>query len=133
MTKEQEAAMRVLASALGVQDKKQITKEQAGKVLTEALDSMAGHRDHAMQAIIPSPAPSKDSELAKLHAYLSGTNDAAAREAAEQQRLDAAVAKALAAHTAADKPNVFGDLAEHVQKAFAAAAARITDDETEDQ
>lgn len=125
MTPKQEAAMRQLAAALGVPQQKQITKEQAGKVLAEALGAhAAGHHSHAQQAVYPK-APDKDTELAKLHSYLSGADDNTAREAAEQKRIDAAVAKALAAHgvTAGDNPGK-GAAADEFYRAFLDAAAR---------
>jgi hypothetical protein len=130
MTPKQQAAMQQLAAALGVPQRKPITKDQAGRVLAEALGSMANHRQHAGEAIKPTPIP-KDSALADLHRYLSGTDDKAQRDTELQQQIDDAVAKALKAHgvTAADQPNLAGDLATAVQKAFADAAARITDDE----
>ncbi len=73
MTPKQQAAMKQLALALGVVEKKPITKEQAGAVLAEALGSMAHHRQHAQEALEPKPIP-KDSALADLQRYLSGTD-----------------------------------------------------------
>lgn len=94
MTKEQQAAARALAALLGVPQRPQIPKELAGRVLAEALDSMAGTVrftpgnkpiveqvrqgvantfDASTAIALPKPAP-KGSELEKLTAYLAGTD-----------------------------------------------------------
>lgn len=93
MTREQEAAMRQLAAALGVQERRPVTKDMAGRVLGEVLDSMAGHvrfkgdgkPDVEIQqgagntfgvatAIAAPSTPPKGSELEKLASYLVGSD-----------------------------------------------------------
>lgn len=92
MTPKQEAAVRELAAALGVPQRKAVPKDMAGRVLGEVMDSMAGsvnvrdadgrptfevHRgvgDDPIKAITGDGKPPKGSELEKFASFLAGTD-----------------------------------------------------------